>query len=131
MKAYKVLCRKSKKLFSINAINKGNPAVVRYFRNKWIFPKFKKSKLFAFDDLEMAKRFALMWRDSVVYEAEVKNPQTPKLNSLVWSNSDTSKLEYVDFWQNPEGAAWYGREVPVNTLLCDAIKIIKPIKNNQ
>jgi len=129
MIVYKVLYQKSKKLYSINACINKCPAVVRYIKNHWTYPKFEGSKLFAFSTHSDATEFARLF-DGVVYEAIAINPtrRIVGLKHIIYTGAQTNEWFYKRFWKNlqsPFGTSLY--DIPINTVFCDGMMIRRKV----
>lgn len=130
MKVYKVCLIKGNKLTSCCA-NPYFPEELRveYTVNKTVRSKLKGSKLFAFDDLNTATRFATLYYyrgDVKVFEAEATGVGRPRIKQLpTWSDiksfwaKRTAKKRITDILD--------GGIVPFGTVWCDSIKLLKEI----
>ena len=99
---------------------------IHYIVGQWVYPNLRGTKIFVFDNLEEAKKFA-----GNIYECEVINP-TPghKYNLFAYGcgiNYDRIeqmlklKLAKKKFTHLKMGF------IPKGTVMCDAVKLIKQV----
>ena len=139
-KYYKVLREHNKKLVSANIY-----FYQRYFTNKVNLPRNTGSKLFVFEDVYSAHCFqttSMYDYPCFVYEVKVTNPV--KIDGSILFPSDvsdswkTDRSTIVNSWKTYlETDRWKGIHrirttiSPKNTILCDSIKIIKRLNENE
>lgn len=86
---------------------------ITYIIGEWVYPKVKNSKLYVFDDIEKAKRYAYGGADIYsIYRCKVKNPLKTSIIG-VWNCPHYFK----DFVNEP----WKTDIAPSNTIMCDAV----------
>lgn len=139
MKYYKVVSRKSKKLFSaISNRNMYNCSPIRYTKNRWTYPKIDGSKLFVFSDLNVAKFFAREFADFnlVVYECDVFNPTVVSPITLISSLYDITLKEYWSFVNRDDYKNLYTLGLGLAhakdyTIFCDAVMLTKKVSGEK
>jgi len=101
---------------------------VKYSLDGWVEPEI--GKLFCFDNLESAKGFANNDGLLKVFECKVKNPE--KYEGFVLSIGFCYGIKR--FWKNyfkklKDWYVWGITRVPKGTILCDSIKLVKEVVN--
>jgi hypothetical protein len=129
MSYFKVVSVEGRKLFSAVAC----PGIrVRYQAGEWNYPVIPNSKLFVFDDYDVALRWAMEYfNDSNkfrIYACEVSNPRRIQIvGKLCYDAVDANR-----FWNERGGKKFFKSNYlvnyPDNTIGCDAIFLNERIK---
>lgn len=99
----------------------GSDIGVNYPIGAFAYPKVENSKLFVFDDLQAAIDFSIGLLD--IFECEVINPVKYTGYIAKWYMTN----DIMRFWKTGI-AAENARPVISDTVLCDAVKLIREIK---
>jgi len=126
MKVYKVLKRQSKKLFSMNK-SLSSLLSQRYFTNRPNFPKYKRSKIFAYSNIEDAREVAHKY-DGLVYVCEGKiSKTTPSIR--LYTDMSYKRSGVADFWLGKMKHSFGNTTtaIPRGTVFCDWVRPIKKV----
>lgn len=105
---------------------------VRYKVGEFVEPTLPGSKLFVFNNIMSAERFAFCHKEHEVFKVEVTNPIEYK--GVVYRiNDDIAKFWAKDFAKCKEMKGFplnlNYQLIPPNTCLCDSIKLVEKICN--
>lgn len=97
---------------------------IKYSLGEWTFPKIKGSKLFVFEDLNLARKYANFCCQKILYECEVKNPKEKgpassyHIFEILKAIRQKKKYSHLINYKN----------VPDGTIFCDAVKLIERVR---
>ena len=99
----------------------GSDIGIKYSVGEFAYPTLKGSKLFVFDDLQIAIDFGKVV--GCVFECEVINPFEYNGGIAKWYRPEEIRL----FWENQLQFS-SSRNAIKNTVLCDAVKLVREIE---
>lgn len=122
IKYYKVLSVFNRALYSA-VLNRYS---IEYKLKGWTSPVIKNSKLFVFNDLHLAKEWAIN-NQRIVVEVEIDAETVVNTVVHVTFGSGPKNVLYENYWDNKIIDNKHTIPVPKGTVVCGKLRLIRPV----
>lgn len=122
IKYYKVLSVFNRALYSAVL----NRYAIKYKLKGWTSPVIKNSKLFVFNDLHLAKEWAID-NQRIVVEVEIDAETVVNTVVRVTFSSVPKNVLYENYWDNKIIDNEHTMAIPKGTVGCGKLRLIRPV----